>query len=225
MRLSSIMKRRGALIVVEGVDRSGKSTQCNLLTQSLKARNYTVQKANFPDRTTAIGNIIDQYLKQEIKLTDEAVHLLFSANRWEKMHEIQKSLAEGTTWIIDRYSYSGIIFSSIKKNMSFDWCKMPESGLPEPDLTFLLMVDDETLAQRPGFGNEIYEKTEIQRKVKHLFKKVYNFEPTWEIIDASKSKEEVHDKMLDLVIQKIREVEYKPLKFLKFLPDKNILSY
>jgi dTMP kinase len=37
----------------------------------------------FTDRTTAIGQLINDYLVKNIDLTDNAVHLLFSANRWE----------------------------------------------------------------------------------------------------------------------------------------------
>lgn len=37
----------------------------------------------FTDRTTAIGRVINDYLMKNIDLTDNAVHLLFSANRWE----------------------------------------------------------------------------------------------------------------------------------------------
>ena len=38
----------------------------------------------FPDRTTAIGKMIDAYLTSQAEIDDAAVHLLFSANRWEK---------------------------------------------------------------------------------------------------------------------------------------------
>ena len=39
----------------------------------------------FPDRTTAIGSIINQYLTCAKELDDHAIHLLFSANRWETL--------------------------------------------------------------------------------------------------------------------------------------------
>jgi dTMP kinase len=39
---------------------------------------------NFPDRTTELGEVISSYLKGTKELSDEVVHLLFSANRWEK---------------------------------------------------------------------------------------------------------------------------------------------
>lgn len=39
---------------------------------------------NFPDRTTAIGQMINAYLASNAELDDGTIHLLFSANRWEK---------------------------------------------------------------------------------------------------------------------------------------------
>jgi dTMP kinase len=38
----------------------------------------------FPDRTTEIGQMINRYLSNGVELDDAAVHLAFSANRWEK---------------------------------------------------------------------------------------------------------------------------------------------
>jgi dTMP kinase len=51
----------------------------------LKELSYAAELYRFPDRTTAIGVLIDQYLAKTIDLDDKAVHLLFSANRWELM--------------------------------------------------------------------------------------------------------------------------------------------
>jgi dTMP kinase len=69
---------RGAFIVVEGLDRAGKSTQVAGLAKALNARSI-----KFPDRTTPIGKMIDNYLAQKSDMEDRAIHLLFSANRWE----------------------------------------------------------------------------------------------------------------------------------------------
>lgn len=48
------------------------------------------------------------------ELSDEAIHLLFSANRWERANNIMKLLEAGTTLIVDRYCYSGVAFSASK---------------------------------------------------------------------------------------------------------------
>lgn len=76
--------KRGLLIAVEGCDRSGKTTQCQHLVEWIqKHLQVDCEYWKFPDRTTPIGTIINQYLTGDINLNDQTVHLLFSANRWE----------------------------------------------------------------------------------------------------------------------------------------------
>lgn len=109
--------KRGAIIVVEGVDRSGKSTQCKKLVESLEKRMIKSKLLGFPDRRTLTGKLIHEYLKnKECKLNDHAIHLLFSANRWENFEKMKSLLYDGVTLVIDRYSYSGIVFSGAKKS-------------------------------------------------------------------------------------------------------------
>ena len=79
-------KERGLLIVFEGLDRCGKSTQTRLLSEHLLANNYDSKLVQFPDRGTMLGGIISQYLKGSQELSDEVIHLLFAANRWEKQY-------------------------------------------------------------------------------------------------------------------------------------------
>ena len=74
---------RGALIIFEGVDRSGKSTQIKKIFENMTTRGDTVYLTRFPERTSEIGKMINEYLKNNSNLSDEAIHLLFSANRWE----------------------------------------------------------------------------------------------------------------------------------------------
>lgn len=75
---------RGAFIVFEGADRAGKSTQCQMLVEHLQAQGVAAELWRFPDRTTPIGKMINSYLTSQSDIDDAAVHLLFSANRWEK---------------------------------------------------------------------------------------------------------------------------------------------
>ncbi|KOB76219.1 putative thymidylate kinase, partial [Operophtera brumata] len=59
-----IMKR-GALIVIEGVDRTGKSTQARTLVESLKKKHVQAEYTNFPARDTDIGKVINGYLSSK----------------------------------------------------------------------------------------------------------------------------------------------------------------
>ena len=85
---------RGAFIVLEGLDRSGKTTQTAKLVEKIERLGKPCKLVKFPgtlflewklsvDRTTAIGKMIDAYLRSAEELDDRVIHLLFSANRWE----------------------------------------------------------------------------------------------------------------------------------------------
>ena len=75
---------RGALVVLEGLDRSGKTSQSCELLSHLQSVGFSTELWRFPDRNTAVGKMISAYLSNQSHLDDHTIHLLFSANRWEK---------------------------------------------------------------------------------------------------------------------------------------------
>ncbi|EHK42155.1 uncharacterized protein TrAtP1_011834 [Trichoderma atroviride] len=168
---SGATKKRGAFIVLEGLDRSGKTTQVKLLEQRFVEEGRPAKVMRFPDRTTAIGQLIDGYLKSHVELDDHAIHLLFSANRWESAAQIRAYLAAGISVVSDRFYHSGIVYSAAKKNphLPLSWARSPDVGLPRPDVVLFLDLDEETARSRGGWGSEKYEKEEMQRTVRELF--------------------------------------------------------
>mmetsp|Transcript_4749 Transcript_4749/g.6168 ORF Transcript_4749/g.6168 Transcript_4749/m.6168 type:complete len:293 (+) Transcript_4749:95-973(+) len=191
--------RRGAFVVLEGIDRSGKTSQCKLLLQRLVQAGLTASAVRFPNRTTATGRIINDYLTSGVELDDRAIHLLFSANRWEASQQLCQDLYQGTTVVCDRYAYSGVAFSSAKvakqqepknKNkeqenndddddnasgsnsnplLSLDWCQAPDRGLPAPDCVIFLQLSPAQAEERGGYGEERYETLEMQLRVRERF--------------------------------------------------------
>lgn len=189
---------RGNLILIEGLDRSGKSTQAAILANALNAKLY-----KFPDRTTPIGKLINEYLvNPDFHLPDEAAHLLFSANRWELAQEIVTTLQLGTHVIMDRYIYSGIAYS-LAKSASYDyqWLYAPDKNLPKPDLTMFLTIDLSELSKRKGWGDERYEKEAFQKKVKECFLAILN--PN---TDSSVEIVDVEQLLIEQVTAKLRGV-------------------
>lgn len=77
---------RGALIVLEGLDRSGKSSQSSRMMSYLEGLGVSAELWRFPDRSTCVGQMISSYLANKSDLDDHTIHLLFSANRWEKRY-------------------------------------------------------------------------------------------------------------------------------------------
>ena len=138
MSIQSIASR-GSLIIFEGCDRSGKTTVCQRMVKYLNEQVSSngcdqppatvlprAKMMRFPDRTTQVGTSIDSYLKGKARLDDHVVHLLFSANRWEMVDELKKSLEMGQHVLVDRYAASGVAFTAAKDGMSFEWCKGPD---------------------------------------------------------------------------------------------------
>ncbi|KAJ6669249.1 hypothetical protein lerEdw1_008058 [Lerista edwardsae] len=204
--------RRGALIVLEGVDRAGKSTQGRKLVEALRAGGHPAELLRFPERTTEIGQLLGSYLEKKSNLEDHTVHLLFSANRWEQVPLIKKKLNQGITLVVDRYAFSGVAFTSAKENFSIEWCKQPDVGLPKPDLVLFLQLSTSEAAKRGDFGNERYENSSFQEKVlkcyNHLMKdKTLN----WKVIDASSSIEDLHCQIKSFAEEAMQKAQHTPI--------------
>ncbi|CAK1546994.1 unnamed protein product [Leptosia nina] len=197
--------KRGALIVIEGVDRTGKTTQAKLLVESLKKRQIQAEYTNFPNRNTEIGRVINSYLTSQKELSDEAIHLLFSANRWEKCRDIINLLEKGVTVIVDRYCYSGVAFSAAK-GLDLNWCKSSDVGLPKPDKVFFLTIPLEVMQQRNGFGNERYEVPEFQKKVTEVYKQLKDHD--WDVLDANRTLDAIQEELVQRTLNVMNVVEH-----------------
>ncbi|WWC58545.1 thymidylate kinase [Kwoniella dejecticola CBS 10117] len=196
--------RRGAFIVFEGLDRCGKSTQVARLVERLKREGRKARLQKFPDRTTAIGRMIDAYLQSKAEMDDHAIHLLFSANRWECANAIKRDLQDGITVIADRYAFSGIAFSAAK-GLSFDFCLNPDESLPLPDLTLYMTLPQQEASSRSQFGEERYETESMQSATRQQFglvaQEVKNRhgEQRWVEVDARGTIDEVEDRIRKIV--------------------------
>ncbi|XP_031621759.1 thymidylate kinase-like [Contarinia nasturtii] len=195
---------RGALIVLEGCDRSGKTTQCKQLVKALVANGRPAKYINFPDRTTECGALINSFLTNKKDFNDETIHLLFTLNRWEAKMNMEKMLQDGVTLIVDRYAYSGVAFSAAK-GLDIEWCKAPETGLIKPDLVLLLTMTASAISKRGGFGDERYEVPEFQQRVMKVYDELKD-DSYWKDIDADKSFNDLHEELLSHCNQAIDNI-------------------
>ncbi|KAL5973543.1 dTMP kinase [Asimina triloba] len=203
---------RGSLIVLEGLDRCGKTSQSSRLVTYLEGKGISVESWRFPDRSTGVGEMISSYLASKAHLDDQTVHLLFSANRWEKKSLMESKLKSGTTLVVDRYAYSGVAFSAAK-GLGIDWCKGPDWGLLAPDAVVYLDIQPEKAAQRGGYGGERYEQLEFQRKVAEQYFTLRD--DTWKVIDACQPIEDVEQEIRELALECINTCQKgKPLSLL-----------
>jgi dTMP kinase len=128
---------------------------------------------------------------------------------------IRADLAAGTTVIIDRYYYSGCVYSAAKHNpsMTLEWCRQPDVGLPRPDLCVFFDISAEDAAKRGGYGTEKYEKKEMQDRVRGMFEVLMQRKEGEDLvrIDAGSSLEEVQKRVREEVDRCIERVDKEGL--------------
>lgn len=115
---------------------------------------------------------------------------------------------------MDRYAYSGIAYSLAKENpeITIDWCKPMDRGLPAPDLVIFLNISVEEAKKRAEYGKERYEKEEFQRKVAQNFQLLR--ESNWFVLDATLSPETLHQQIADKILSTISTFDEAPISSL-----------
>lgn len=163
--------KRGALIVFEGLDRIGKTTQSQLLLEYISNEcKLPCERLAFPNRSTQIGALIDGYLQHKVDFNDQTIHLLFSANRWECIDSMRAKLLQGCTLIVDRYAYSGVAFTQAK-GLDKTWCHSCDVGLMKPDLVIYFHRNKQSNCLSYT-GDERYETQTFQEKVELYFEQL-----------------------------------------------------
>jgi dTMP kinase len=118
--------------------------------------------------------------------------------------QIEAAINAGVTIIVDRYYWSGVVYTAAKRNPSLTraWSRNCDVGLPTPDICFFLNISAEAARIRGGgYGEERYEKEEFQSAVRTNFEMLFLFEG-WERvcrIDAGRSADEVDGEMRNAI--------------------------
>lgn len=185
---------RGKLIVFEGLDKTGKSTCIESLAAYLNADDIEHVIFKFPNSNSQTGGIIKSVGNGLTDLHPKAMHLIFSANRWEQLDNIKAYLDNGINVICDRYFYSGIAYSVGRYNLDLDWCCSTEEGLILPDIVFYFTASIDTMIQR-GFGSDAFESRESVNNINGVYLKMKSFD-RWRIINGNKSVEDVVHQVL-----------------------------
>jgi dTMP kinase len=132
---------RGALLALEGIDGSGKSTQARLLAKALKERGWEVVLTQEPT-TGPQGKELRLYLGGPARnLSPEAELELFLADRRDHVRQvIRPALAAGQIVISDRYYYSSVAYQGALGLDPAYILALNEAFAPRPDLVFILTL-------------------------------------------------------------------------------------
>ena len=165
-----MLQKRGAFIVIEGLDGSGKTTQAKLLAAKLSSSHKAVYTAE--PSSSQIGKFIrNSCLYGEERLPTAVEALLFAADRVEHVeNEIKPAIADGRLVVCDRYVYSSLAYQG-SSDLSVEWISEINKHALKPDFAFFIDVPPEKVLQRLNRRKSIMENLETQRKVREIYLK------------------------------------------------------
>ena len=193
------MSMAGRFIDLEGIDQAGKETQSGLLQREFRRRGLTSVTFDFPVYSSVIGKEIRAFLNGRRGYNSQALHMLYSLNRWENRENIMRALATADIVMTDRYTASNIAYG-LAKGLKLDWLTGLDRGLPEPDRIFVLDVPVEYSFSRKRERRDIHEGDRklllrVRRNYLSLARKL-----NWLVIDASRPAKLVHEDILKEVL-------------------------
>lgn len=193
---------RGRIIALEGIDAVGKHTQSLLLQRWFRSRGLSVISLSFPDYKTPIGKEIKAFLTGKREFPAEVRHILFAANRWERLSQIKDFQSRSEALIINRYTESNLVYG-MANGLRLDWLVALEEGMPRADLVIVLDAPSKSLmSRRPGLKDSYERDHDLQVRVQTLYKELAP-KFGWMIIDGSKSVKHVHNLVVEAVNKKL----------------------
>lgn len=193
---------KGKIVVIEGTDKAGKTTQSRLLLDALKNLGKVCVILDFPDYTTAIGLEIRAFLDGRRDYPAEVKHLLFSANRWEKKKEIESMVENGTIVVMNRYWQSNLAYGEAN-GIAPAWIMAIDKGLPKEDLVLVLLVNPATSGKRAQV-QDAFESDAVLASAAYRNYVKYAKKFGWKVLDGSKSRESVHQEIMKLVRKELK---------------------
>ena len=185
------------LVVMEGLDGAGKSTQVKKLRKYLESLYGTVDYIHFPRYDSPVyGELISHFLRGDYgdinTVHPQLVALLYAEDRHQAAPYMNRELQAGKTLLLDRYVYSNIAYQCAKisdpaqRTALRDWIFETEFGafgLPKPDLNIFLdvpigFVEKKLSAQRVGQDRDYLEgrkdiheaDIEFQKRVRDVYR-------------------------------------------------------
>lgn len=199
----------GRLIVIEGLDGAGTTTQARRLVDHLVTYGRAAHLTREPS-TGPVGRLIREMLGGDHaipgeKLSQTTFGLLFAADRMDHLQrEVEPAIAEGATVVSDRWYHSSLAYQGTGAER--DWIAALNARARRPELTLFLQVRPEIAAKRRAAANrreELFEDLEMQREVDEGYRatiaELRAAGERIEIIDGEASEDDVFAAILRFV--------------------------
>jgi dTMP kinase len=226
-----LQKRQGKLIVIDGGDGSGKSTQSDLLLEYLKKKGYKITYVDYPRYYTSFhGRIVGRFLAGEFGQFDQVspylTSLAYAIDRAGTKEEMDECLEAGGIIVANRYATSSIAHQAAKlppeKRSEFiswlDELEYKVHKIPREDIVIYLYVPWKIGLMLTGKkGDRAYlngSKTDIaeadlnhRRLSEEMYLQLARTRKNWVTINCVQkgkilSKEIIHQKIVDILKKK-----------------------
>ena len=193
--------KRGFLIVFEGIDGTGKSTQCELLAKSLSERDMLNIALAEPTRGTW-GTKIRKLLSEGRQGISPHEELSWFVNDRKEDIElnIMPALQDNKVVLMDRYYFSTAAYQGAL-GLDPEQIRLEnETFAPIPDRVLIFLTSPETCLERIESSRDqksAFEKLDYLRNVQEIFKSFTG--PNIRFIDSVGSVPEVHEKVLSAI--------------------------
>jgi dTMP kinase len=196
-----MQRPRGKLIVLEGIDGAGTTTQAARLAARFGSSHLTREPSIGP-----IGQELRKLLGNADQPMDRAaIALLFAADRLDHLRrEIEPILDEGRPVVSDRYVLSSLAYQSV--DLPIEWVRAINSRARPADLTILLEVPAELAAERRrlrGGADELYDALSFQKKVVDSYRRQADEQRrqghTVVDVDGTNPPDEVFSRLVEIV--------------------------
>ena len=199
--------QEGILIVLEGIDGAGKSTQAEILMNRLQERGYDVAYFREPSEGKW-GQEIKKKAAHPDSLSPEEELDLFLKDRKENVEKnLRPALEKKKIVILDRYYFSTIAYQGAKGIDQERIRRVNEEFVVEPDLVFFLDVDPREGLYRiknRKKKDRLFEQAEYLVKVREIFRSFRG--ERFIHIDASKPKKEISAEIEKIVLNYLNGV-------------------
>ena len=190
---------KGKLIVIEGIDGSGKSTCAKNLTEKLNSINIKTIYTFEPTHSPYGAKLRDGMLSEDLDTEEEL--LLFVKDRKEHIeYMIKPALEEGYFIILDRYFYSSIAYQGAKGIDINRIINMHKDFIIKPDIVFIFHLPIDIALNRiiskRGISDRFENETYLKKvdKIFHSFNKPFIYH-----IDTDKDIKIINDELFNIL--------------------------
>lgn len=203
-------RREGLFVVLEGPDKSGKSTQARRLVEALRAQRREVLHTREPGGTSVAEGVRKVLLDPALQIDPVAELFLYEASRAQHTSEkIVPALKEGKVVISERFTMSTDAYQGFARGLGLKTTtilnRIATGGL-KPDLTILLDIPVDEFDGRDK-GRELdrleRENSDFRRKVRAGYLKAAKADPRAVVLDGKLPADVIQKKIIALVGKKL----------------------